>query len=500
MMPRPNDAAWGRPVIPLGAAMAGIPLAIDTDSEDVAWALQTAEALWRRDERLDAVVWLRRAAQAASDAEDDDRALMLARNAAELVEWVTREPARNAVVPHPPTRDAADAPGPSDIDRDDEITSPHVGSTPPPAGPTAQPRPLDPVVPGLSSRLPLQMTSLVPTLRAPSHSPSLPPSLRPTGVPAALTPSREGAPVLTAAEAHAGMLDPWADGEGARAARGSASAEVRERAPLPRPSRRPPREADEVVTSAPPVARGELANVVALRPWPEEVLRSLARDATVRRLGRDEEVSGFALAVVLEGSVDVAATIVDAAAERLHAGAVLRGRGTIDAIAPLRLIACADEARVATWNERHVADAFRSNAPLERELRGAGNRVQALVGVTLGPLGDRLDSALRTEVTNRLRLAFIAENEILAKAGEPIPGLVVVGTGELELFGRSGAPEGIPLRSGDFLFPTEVLRAAPAPTSVRGAKGGALILVADRAAAQELLVTCPPLLEIFAGS
>jgi hypothetical protein len=103
-------------------------------------------------------------------------------------------------------------------------------------------------------------------------------------------------------------------------------------------------------------------------------------------------------------------------------------------------------------------------------------------------------------VTNRLRLAFIAENEILAKAGEPIPGLVVVGTGELELFGRSGAPEGIPLRSGDFLFPTEVLRAAPAPTSVRGAKGGALILVADRAAAQELLVTCPPLLEIFAGS
>jgi hypothetical protein len=484
--------------------MAGIPLAIDTDSEDVAWALQTADALWRREERLDAVVWLRRAAQAASDAEDDDRALMLARNAAELVEWVTREPARNAVVPDAPTRSQTDdALGPSDVDRDDEITSPHVGvgSVPPAAGPTAAPlRPPHPAVPGLSSTLPLQMTSLVPTLRAPSRSPSLPPSLRPTRVPAAPTPSPESAPVLTAAEAHAGLLDPWADGERPRAARGSASAEVRDRAPLPRPSRRPPRETDEVVTSAPPVARGELANVVALRPWPEEVLRSLARDATVRRLGRDEEVSGFALAVVLEGSVDVAATIVDAAAERLHAGAVLRGRGTIDAIAPLRLIACVDEARVATWNERHVADAFRSNAPLERELRGAGNRVQALVGVTLGPLGDRLDSALRTEVTNRLRLRFIAENEILAKAGEPIPGLVVVGTGELELFGRSGAAQGIPLRSGDFLFPTEVLRAAPAPTSVRGAKGGSLILVADRAAAQELLVTCPPLLEIFAGS
>jgi hypothetical protein len=34
---------------------------------------------------------------------------------------------------------------------------------------------------------------------------------------------------------------------------------------------------------------------------------------------------------------------------------------------------------------------------------------------------------------------------------------------------------------------------------VRAAKGGALILYADRGVAQELLVTCPPLLEIFAG-
>src|SRR5580692_9052826 len=67
--------------------MPGIPPTIATDSEDVAWALQTAEALWKRSERVDAIVWLRRAAQAAGDAEDDDRALTLARDAAELAEW-----------------------------------------------------------------------------------------------------------------------------------------------------------------------------------------------------------------------------------------------------------------------------------------------------------------------------------------------------------------------------------------------------------------------------
>jgi hypothetical protein len=41
---------------------------------------------------------------------------------------------------------------------------------------------------------------------------------------------------------------------------------------------------------------------------------------------------------------------------------------------------------------------------------------------------------------------------------------------------------------------------APAPSTVRAARGGALVLFADRNVAQELLVTCPPLLEIFAGA
>ncbi len=57
----------------------GIPPAVDSDVEDVVWALQTAASLWKRNERVDAIVWLRRAAQAAGDAQHDDRALELAR-------------------------------------------------------------------------------------------------------------------------------------------------------------------------------------------------------------------------------------------------------------------------------------------------------------------------------------------------------------------------------------------------------------------------------------
>src|SRR5580704_3342401 len=84
----------GAEVVPIRAPMFGIPPALDTDAEDVAWALQTADALWRRNERVDAIVWLRRAAQAAGDAEDDDRALALASDAAELADWLAHHPAR----------------------------------------------------------------------------------------------------------------------------------------------------------------------------------------------------------------------------------------------------------------------------------------------------------------------------------------------------------------------------------------------------------------------
>lgn len=61
-----------------------IPKAKPDDHEDVSWALSTAEATWNRGDRPDALKWLRRAAEAASEAEADDRALELAKAAAEI--------------------------------------------------------------------------------------------------------------------------------------------------------------------------------------------------------------------------------------------------------------------------------------------------------------------------------------------------------------------------------------------------------------------------------
>ena len=72
------------------------------DIEDVAWALQTAEATWSRGEHADALKWIRRAAEAASEAELDDRALELAKAAADVASLLTHD-RPTAVAPAPAT-------------------------------------------------------------------------------------------------------------------------------------------------------------------------------------------------------------------------------------------------------------------------------------------------------------------------------------------------------------------------------------------------------------
>ncbi|MBL8718537.1 MAG: hypothetical protein JNL79_21330 [Myxococcales bacterium] len=71
----------------------GIPEARDDDPEDVADKLGIAQAMWARGERGDALSWLRRAAEAASDADVDMRALELAKAASALAPLVAMQTA-----------------------------------------------------------------------------------------------------------------------------------------------------------------------------------------------------------------------------------------------------------------------------------------------------------------------------------------------------------------------------------------------------------------------
>jgi len=75
-----------------------IPKVRDDDPEDVSWALSTAATSFARGDRAEALKWLRRAAEAASEADRDSRALEIAKAAAELAP---------PSVPAPPPRPAA---------------------------------------------------------------------------------------------------------------------------------------------------------------------------------------------------------------------------------------------------------------------------------------------------------------------------------------------------------------------------------------------------------
>lgn len=598
--------------------MLEIPPVKNTDAEDVVWGLQTAEALWKRGERIDALVWLRRAAQAAGDANDDDRALELARFAAELTEWVANNEETMVTGRHAVSEEASSHTGepplgdPADVEI--TITMPPVGKLAPPAGSsTASPHVTmqDPIIRTVDGMMPDTSATLAPAAIVDEDA------VRPSAT-----------SVLPAEKVHAGMFDPWAEARLAGAnpsppARHAsvvdtdeeevvtsvrpaalsrpdatpasavvsspppskpASTDTGALLPLPKPPPRPsvgskpplppkappplpprarppgptkpgpvvaapvapepvseepelisipPSAPDELadvnvappvpapaavvdappeptstvepareITEAPPAADPgapalNLDNVDAFADLPDDARSAFAAAATLHSLAEGEEIGAFALAYVVSGCFDVAATVVDAPAVRLADGAVLRARGTTDENVPIRLISAAGSGVIATWSDASVEEAFRSIPWVEEDLRAAADRVQTLVGITIGPIGERLDASIREEIVSRLTMRPLIAGEVVVKEGDAVPGLLLVGIGELELVKAENVVGAV--SSGDFLFPTEVLGAGSAPSTARAGAGGALVMFGDRRIAQELLVTCPPLLELFAG-
>jgi CRP-like cAMP-binding protein len=235
----------------------------------------------------------------------------------------------------------------------------------------------------------------------------------------------------------------------------------------------------------------------ALSDLPHAVQAALAARARIDSLGPDEEVSGFGAALVVGGDAAVCATIVDAPAERLHAGAVVPSRGNLgDAGVALRVVAGQSGARVAVWDWPVLEAAIAAHPLVSGELRDRADRLQALAGTTMGPLGD-LDETYRNLAVERLVVRLVRAGEVFVEKGMTLGGLAIVGAGELEL--RDGDAVVGEAGPGDLLFPGAVLQGLAAPATARAGASGALLLVGERALAHELLVTVPPLVEILSA-
>jgi hypothetical protein len=155
-----------------------VPEARSDDSEDVSWALSTAEAMWARGEHADGIKWLRKAAEAASDADQDVRALELAKAASDLASLLARRSAADAG----PSKAARAEPSPA---LEAPRVTPATRSSPPlpsaSKAPSAPPRASvgPPKAFAGRSSPPLPSASVPPSASAPSGASSSPPHKAP---------------------------------------------------------------------------------------------------------------------------------------------------------------------------------------------------------------------------------------------------------------------------------------------------------------------------------
>jgi hypothetical protein len=162
------------------------PPALPTDSLDVVDALDVARALWEKGQALEAIRWVRRAADCADEGGDASRVASLARAAADLAEL---PPAEDGGEPSSETRLASRSNAPR--------ASAKVSAPPPP------------VLPRLSTSTPPPSTAKPPastsTPSAPRATNSPPP--RPTSAPPVptTTPSRVPASIVKVPAATPGL-------------------------------------------------------------------------------------------------------------------------------------------------------------------------------------------------------------------------------------------------------------------------------------------------------
>ncbi|HEY4119565.1 MAG TPA: hypothetical protein VGM56_16970 [Byssovorax sp.] len=137
-----------------------IPSPAPSDDEEVSWALSTATALWSRGERAEALKWLRRAAEHASDANLDTRALELFKAAADVSTRLSALPPPPATPSSPPPGRASSLPSPPA--RGSSFPAPPVRASSAPSAPAQSATPPSPPARGSSLPSPPVRGSSVP--------------------------------------------------------------------------------------------------------------------------------------------------------------------------------------------------------------------------------------------------------------------------------------------------------------------------------------------------
>jgi hypothetical protein len=456
--------------------MDGIPPARESDNEDVIWALDTAESLWKRNARVDAIVWVKRAAQEAAEAGDETRAAELVAEAASLTEALGRTSAQLRAAARAsvaPPADAADAGGAEDID-DLLASGDHAVLADGRVDGAA--RALDGYGGGdLDAIESLDDDDLLldPTPTGPPPAPVLT-ARPPEGAPDSHAPVQVSfADLLPSSEAPTPVVN-----EGA-----SLSAEPEVELPGITP------------LGADSLSPMDLAGVAALAGCSEAQRSELVRHSRVILCASGAELPHFALALVLEGEVIATSEQDGETVARVRAGGLVRTRGTLDVATSARFSSAVDDTTVAVWTDARLAACLADAPAVDQRLRSEGDRLQAWTAVTTSALSSRLYQDVRLRLVDRLEARALRPGAELVGAGASVPGLFLVGVGSVTL----DAPLNAMIRSGEFVFPDATLSAGKATATARAGNEGAVVLCADRRTTQELWATEPLLLELLSS-
>jgi hypothetical protein len=269
------------------------------------------------------------------------------------------------------------------------------------------------------------------------------------------------------------------------------------------PQRAPPPKVDMPALSAQPVS----GRAVLLDPDQFEVLADVpddAREALVMQSEKvallpDESASAPAMVVVLQGEIDVRSRGHVTKLDSISQGQVRLLVAFAPAEGNLEVVGGPKGARYLALGISGI-ELLRAAAPwVVQELEPASDDVHVVAGILRGRHGARLDGPMLDAILSRAKTMRLAPGATVVRQGEAVRALIFVGAGELTIRGGNDADAQIlqTLVPGEVLYSTELLGRVPAPSTVRAGDQGALVIVATRAATEELLVTVPPLLELL---
>jgi hypothetical protein len=222
----------------------------------------------------------------------------------------------------------------------------------------------------------------------------------------------------------------------------------------------------------------------------------LVRTAIIEDLAPGEGRSSFGAVLVVAGEASICAVNLDVPVKLASARSFVASRGSLAEPVPMRVIGGSSGATISRWSAEAFDQALRAHPQAEQGCRVASDALQARIGLTLGALAE-VDLATRDQMIEQLEVRAVASEEWITEEDGPMPGLVFVVGGNVEILEGNPAVVVADVRPGDLLFPEALWAGAAAPLMSRAAASGALLLVGDRKLALDFAERVPVVGELL---